>query len=97
MKIAEIKEKISPIMSKYGIEKAAVFGSVARGEDKVDSDIDLLVKLGDKPMGMFKYMGFIEEIENELGRKVDIITEGGSDRFIKSYILSDLKTLYERR
>ena len=82
-------------MLKYGIKKAAVFGSVARGEDRQDSDVDLLIKLGDQPMGMFRYMKFIEEIENALGKKVDLVTEG-TDKFLKPYIENETKIIYEK-
>ena len=95
MQILEIKGKISPILNKYGIKRAAVFGSVSRGEERPDSDIDLLVKLGDQPMGMLRYMRFIEEIEGALGRKVDLITEG-SDKFLKPYIARETKIIYEK-
>ncbi len=95
MEIAEVQKRITPIMVKYSIKRAAVFGSVARGEDRPDSDVDLLVKLGDQPMGMFKYMQFIEELEEVLGRKVDLVTEG-ADRFLKHYISKETKMIYER-
>ena len=95
MQIAEIKEKVSPVMREYGIKHASIFGSVSRGDDRMNSDIDLLVELGNIPMGMFKYMEFIGKMENKLGRKVDLVTEGGASKFLKPYIMSDLKTIYE--
>jgi len=95
VKIAEIKEKVSPVFRAYGIKYASVFGSASRGEDRPESDIDFLVELGDRPMGMFRYMAFIEEIETRLGRKVDIVTKNNINKFLKPYILSDLKTVYE--
>jgi len=96
METLEIQKKLTPIMIKYGIKRAAVFGSVSRGDDRPESDVDLLVKLGNQPMGMFKYMQFIEEVEETLGRKVDLVTEG-SDKFLKPYILKDTKVIYEER
>lgn len=95
MEILEIQEKITPILIKYGIRRAAVFGSVARGEDKPESDVDILVKLGDQKMGIFKYMRFIHEIELILGRKVDVVTEG-TDNFLKPYIEKETKVIYEK-
>ena len=86
---------MTPILKKYGIKKASVFGSVARGDDKANSDVDVLIRLGDQPMGMFKYMQFIGEIEEKLGRKVDIVTEG-ADKFLRPYIVRELKTIYEK-
>ena len=43
--IQEIKEKITPILQQYGITKAAIFGSLAKGEVKPDSDVDILVEI----------------------------------------------------
>ncbi|QQG40706.1 MAG: nucleotidyltransferase family protein [Candidatus Levyibacteriota bacterium] len=95
MNITDLKNKLSPIFRNYGIKQAAVFGSVSRGEDRPNSDVDLLVKLGDQPMGMFKYMGLIEEIEEKLGKKVDLLTEGSVNKFLEPYITPDLKNIYE--
>jgi len=95
MEMIEIQEKITPIMEKYGIKRASVFGSVARGEDRADSDIDVLVELGDQSMGLFKYSRFVDELEESLGRKVDVVTK--INKFIKPYIIPDLKEIYERR
>ncbi|MDE1988795.1 MAG: nucleotidyltransferase domain-containing protein, partial [Patescibacteria group bacterium] len=52
MNVLEMKNKISPVLKKYGIKRAAVFGSVSRGDDSPKSDVDIMVSLG-KPMGMF--------------------------------------------
>ncbi|MEK7200658.1 MAG: nucleotidyltransferase family protein [Patescibacteria group bacterium] len=95
MGIQEIKEKISPILEKYGIEKADIFGSFSRGEQTEKSDIDLMVRLG-RPMGIFEFMGLKEDLMNTLGRDVDVVSEDSVDKFIKPYIIPDLKTVYER-
>ena len=97
MKIVEIQKKISPIMTKYGIKRASIFGSVSRGEDRPDSDVDLLVELGDEPMGLFRYSTFIDEMEESLGKKVDVVTNNSINKFIKPYILPELKIIYERQ
>ncbi|MCX6719707.1 MAG: nucleotidyltransferase domain-containing protein, partial [Candidatus Staskawiczbacteria bacterium] len=44
MSIQEIKRKISPILKKNGVKKAAIFGSYARGEEKKRSDVDILIE-----------------------------------------------------
>lgn len=95
MNISEIKNKISPILKGYGVKNASVFGSVSRGDDKPKSDIDIMISLG-KPMGMFTYMKLIKELEDELGRKVDLVTENSINKFVRPFIQSDLKTIYER-
>lgn len=91
---AEIKEKISPIFKEYGIKRAGVFGSVSRGDNTPQSDVDILVSPG-RSMGMFTYMHMVREIERVLGRRVDVVTEKGMNKFIKPYIMKDLQNIYE--
>lgn len=94
MTIQDIKQKTTPFFEEYGITYAALFGSYARGQEKNDSDIDLLIRLG-RPMGMFAYMRFINDLEKSLKKKVDVVTEQSLNKFVKPYITSDLTTLYE--
>ncbi len=95
MSIAELKEKIAPILKEYGVKKASVFGSVARGDDRPDSDVDLLVELGPGPMGLIEYIGLIHKLEDILGKKVDLVTEGNVNKHLEPYIRPDVKKIYE--
>jgi len=95
MRISDIQKKISPIFRKYGIRRASVFGSISRGEATPQSDIDILVVIG-KPMGLFTYLLMKREIENRLGKKIDLVTEKSINRFIRPHIIKDLHTIYER-
>jgi len=95
MNVETIGKKISLILQEYGITYAGVFGSVARGEARPDSDIDLMIKMG-KPLSLFSYMVFIRKIEESLGHKVDVVTEGSLNKFVRPYIMPDLKTIYEK-
>jgi len=74
-----------------------VFGSVARGDDRPDSDVDLLVELGPGPMGLIEYIGFIHKLEDILGKKVDLVTEGNINKHLEPYIRPDIKKIYEER
>jgi hypothetical protein len=94
VKIAEIQNKLSHILRAYGITYAAVFGSVSRDEATPESDVDILIKLG-KPMGLFTYSRLIREMEEILHRKVDLVTDKSLNKFIKPYVLPELKTMYE--
>jgi uncharacterized protein len=96
MTIDEVKVKATPVLEQYGVKYAAVFGSVARGDDTPDSDVDLLVQLGE-PTGMIKYMQLIDSLEQSLNKKVDMVTEQSLDKFIEPYVTPDLKTIYEKR
>ncbi|MFZ3054677.1 MAG: nucleotidyltransferase domain-containing protein [Minisyncoccales bacterium] len=71
-KIKELKKKISPVLKRNDVKKLSVFGSVARGEDKMGSDIDLLVKFNGQK-GLADLVGLKIELEDKLNRKVDII------------------------
>ena len=94
MSIQDLQNKLSPIFRHHGVKRASVFGSVSRGDDHGDSDVDLLIKLG-KPIGLVGFVGLVTEMEETLGRKVDLLTEGSVNKFIEPYILPDLKTIYE--
>lgn len=94
MNTEEIKQKITPILSRYGIKRAGVFGSVARGEAGPDSDVDLLVQFKTVP-GLFKYIRLENLLSEKLGKKVDLATEQSLHRLIKPQVLKDLKTIYE--
>jgi len=70
-KINNFRDKIIPVLEPYGIKRVALFGSVARGEETPESDIDLLVTL-EQPVGLFKWIELKEELSKRLGRKVDM-------------------------
>ena len=95
MSIAEIKEKISPILRAYGVKKASVFGSVSRGDERPDSDVDLLIDRGPEPMGIYKFIGLKYDLEDALGRDVDLVSEGYINKFLEPYIRPELKVIYE--
>ncbi|HZE87053.1 MAG TPA: nucleotidyltransferase domain-containing protein, partial [Methylomirabilota bacterium] len=81
-------------LEEYGISYAGVFGSVAQGKAKEDSDVDLIVRFG-RPMGMFTYMKFVNGLETSLKRKVDVVTENSLNKFVKPYVLPEIKVIYE--
>lgn len=95
MTIQEVKKKTVPIFKKHGITYAAVFGSVARGENRAKSDVDILIRIG-KPMGMVGYMVLIEALEKTLKKKVDLVTEQSLNKRIRPFVLPDLKIIYEK-
>lgn len=82
-----IKKKIRPILKKYGIKKAGIFGSLARGESAVN-DLDLLVKI-DKKISLLEFIGIQQEIEDELGMKVDLVEYDAIKPALKDDILRE--------
>ncbi|MDK2954786.1 MAG: uncharacterized protein PWQ57_282 [Desulfovibrionales bacterium] len=77
-----------PILRKYGVKSAAVFGSVARGENESDSDIDLLVEYPED-MTAFTALDLKAELEARLGRKVDLTPPRYLKRHVRPSVLAD--------
>ena len=84
-----LKENKEHFRKKYGIKNVYLFGSVARGEDREDSDIDLMVDF-ENFVTFRHFMGLKEEIENKFKRKVDIATYDMIKPLIWQYIKKDL-------
>lgn len=95
MTVEEIKEKTAPVFQRHGVNYAALFGSAARGEDKPESDVDILVRLG-RPTGMVAYIQLIESLEESLQKQVDLVTEQSLNPRLQPYIARDLTVIYER-
>ncbi len=96
MGLKEMQKKISPIFLEYGVKKASFFGSASRGEMNKNSDVDIVVELGGS-MGLVSYIKMENDLQKKLGKKVDLLTSKGMNKRLKKYIVSDLKTIYERR
>jgi len=84
----EIKRKILPILKRYGIKRAGLFGSCVRGEMKKDSDIDLLVEI-EKDISLLDFVGLKLEIEEALGKKVDLVEYKMIKSLLKERILNE--------
>src|SRR3989344_4186311 len=96
MDLEEVKQKITPVLKQSGIEYAGVFGSVARGEAQPDSDVDILVKFSG-PVTFAAYINLDEALLNALRRDIDLVTEGGVNKFLRPYIERDFKLVYGQR
>ena len=90
--LEENKAAVSEIAARYGAYNIRVFGSVARGEANAESDIDLLVDM-EPDRSLFDLGMLKEDLEELLGRRVDVLTEEGLYRFVKSGILKDARPL----
>ncbi len=76
MTLEEVKQKTAPILKQHGVAYAAVFGSVARGEAGAESDVDLLVRIGNLHLGIWGFIALQQDLERALQKKVDLISEG---------------------
>ena len=83
-----MRHEIVRVAKRYGASNVRVFGSVVRGEDKADSDIDLLVAL-ERGRTLLDLVALEEELTALLGRKVDVVVEGGLSPYIGPNILRE--------
>lgn len=92
-----IIDKINGYLSTQPIERAWVFGSFARGEEKPDSDIDIMVVYDrSRPIGLMKIAGMYLDLKELLGREVDLIEEGTLRPWAEESVNRDKKLIYER-
>lgn len=96
MKIAsieEIKQKAIPVLKKAGAVRASLFGSVVRGEERGDSDIDILVDLP-KGTGLFAFVNLQCKLEEALKTKVDLVTYKSLHPLLRDRILKEQKPIF---
>ncbi|GHV37372.1 hypothetical protein FACS18949_17630 [Clostridia bacterium] len=93
--IEQIKDLITPVARNYGVERVMLFGSYARGEAREDSDVDFHVDAGNV-RDLFALSGFMLDLEETLGKKVDVVTSGGIRREFRKRIKPDEVVLYEQ-
>ena len=90
--ITEIKSILEQhkqeFVHKYNLKTLAVFGSYTRGDQRIDSDIDILVEF-DKPIGM-EFIDFADELEALLETKVDLVTRRAIKPRYWNYIQKDV-------
>jgi hypothetical protein len=67
-----LREERARLANSYAVKTLAVFGSVARHEDRDNSDLDVLVEFDQTP-GFFKFLGLEEELSRLTGRTVDLV------------------------
>jgi hypothetical protein len=86
--------RLVDILVRYGVAELSVFGSVARSEDRADSDIDLLYVLApDRHLG-FAINALEDELQALFGRRVDLVSKTALHRLIRDDVLAEAQSLY---
>lgn len=91
--IQEKREDILRIAALHGASNVRLFGSVARGEAKPDSDIDLLVEM-ESDRSLLDRIALIQDLEDLLGKKVDVATVKGLREVWRDRILNEAVSLH---
>ena len=86
------REEILNIAQKYGAKNVRVFGSVARGDEGPESDIDIIVEM-EKGSSLLDIIAIKQDIEELLGRKVDVVTEASISPYIRNEVLREAVNL----
>jgi len=83
----EKRTEIVRLGEKYGARNIRVFGSIVRGDNRAESDVDLLVDM-DQDRTLFDLAGFVADVQDLLDAKVDVVTPGGL-RYLRERVLSE--------
>lgn len=93
--ILDRKREVEKLCRENGIEFLGVFGSTVRGENRPDSDVDLLVRF--KPatkIGFFEWVDIERRFSERLGKKTDLVIQDALKPLIKDRVYSDLRVIY---
>ena len=92
------QEKLTSFCRKWRIAELALFGSVLRRDFRWDSDVDVLVTFEEgAPHSLFDFIDMQQELENLLGRKVDVVEKKGlRNPFRRSEILRTRRVIFPR-
>jgi uncharacterized protein len=82
------REEIQRIGAKHGARNIRVFGSVARGKARPDSDVDFLIDVEPVTSSWFP-AGLVQDLESLLGRRVEVVTEHGLNHLIHDEVLRE--------
>lgn len=87
--IKKIKDKIVPLLKKNEVVRAGIFGSYARGEQKKNSDIDILIEIRNPEISLLDFIKLKHKIEEVLKIKVDLVEYGAIKPLIKEKVLNE--------
>jgi uncharacterized protein len=90
----EIETALVSILGKYGVRKIGLFGSYARGEERTDSDLDVLVEF-EMRKSLLTLVRIERELSEHIGVKVDLLTEQAISPYLVERIKADLKVIYQ--
>ena len=88
--LGDKREDIRRIAAKHGATSVRVFGSVARGEADATSDVDFLVEL-EEGRSLFDLGGLLMDLQDLLGRKVDVVTPKGLHWYIRDRVCAEAR------
>jgi len=92
MTVQGYRAEILRIAARHGAHNVRLFGSVARGEDRPESDVDLLVEM-EAGRSLLDLVSLGQDLEDLLHRRVDVLTDDSVHPSVRSRILAEARTL----
>ena len=90
--IDKIKRIVLDTLARYGVKRAALFGSIVRGEGTEQSDIDLLIEFKERK-SLLDIAGLKLDLQDLLGREVDVVTYASLHPLLRDRILSEQEVI----
>lgn len=88
-------ESLAELCRRYRVRELSLFGSMARGDNRPDSDIDILVEFQpNSGIGLMEYAGLMFDLSDLMGRKVDLVSKKGLKPLIRDEVLQEARLLY---
>lgn len=88
------RNRLANLCRDYGATRLRLFGSAVRGEERPDSDIDLIVDF-ERPVGFIALIRFENALAEFFGRSVDLVTEPGLSPFIRDSVLKSAAVIFD--
>jgi len=80
------------------IKKVSIFGSYAYGRPSKRSDVDVLIEFTPRAkIGYFELFDIQDNMKKSVGKKIDLVTKDGIDKYIKNEVLANAQTVYQKR
>jgi len=88
----EFRRRVVPLLRHHGVKRAAIFGSIARGEERGGSDIDILVEF-EGERSLLDLVALKMELEKALGRRVHVLTYSSLHPKLRDRILAEQEVI----
>jgi predicted nucleotidyltransferase len=90
--MARQRGALAAIASRHGASNVRLFGSVARGEERADSDVDLLIDIAED-RGLRDYLALVDDLESLLGRRVDVVIDRSLSPHFRPFVMAEARPL----
>lgn len=92
-KLQDLRARMAPTLASYGVVRASVFGSWARGEARDDSDLDMLVQF-EEGRSLLDLVGLQQDLSDELGVNADVVTFESLHPLLRDQVLREQVPLF---